>query len=298
MLHIILLILKIIGWIILILLGIVFSFLLVVLFVPVRYEGKGTFIEKGNGRIRIHWFLPILSFQIKVTDNKFEPLLRIFGIPIRPGKKKKPKQRGKRQKGTSQKNRIEEPIDAPREEAEAFHKQIGSQSEEREDTTTQEPDTTVVGIEDNRSFIGKIINKIKAMIQKILQFIKKVFDTGKGFHEKMTSFQKFMNDEENKASFLLIKDQIVRILLHAGPSKWNVSLRFGLENPATTGEVLAVLACFMPILKDNLQITPDFTQTVFEGEFYIRGRIRFFTLLIIISKVYRDKNFRKLLKKF
>ena len=61
MLPIILFILKLLGILVLILLGLVLGVLLLILFVPVRYRIEGSYYERLKGKVRVTWLLHIVS---------------------------------------------------------------------------------------------------------------------------------------------------------------------------------------------------------------------------------------------
>lgn len=83
-------VLKIIGWILLGLLGLILLLLFLLLFVPVRYKAKGHYDEDVLLDAKVTYLLHIVSVRFLYTDA-FKMTIRIFGIPIRVKKKKKDK---------------------------------------------------------------------------------------------------------------------------------------------------------------------------------------------------------------
>ena len=91
------LILKILGIVLLSVLGIAIFLILIILFVPIRYK----LYAKINGNasdtfayVKISWLLHILSFKLLFKNSKLEQIIRIIGIKY----KKKDKNKGKIQK--------------------------------------------------------------------------------------------------------------------------------------------------------------------------------------------------------
>ena len=74
------------------------------------------------------------------------------------------------------------------------------------------------------------------------------------------------------------------------PQKLEGRILFGLDDPAVTGRVLGWIAAAMPFYGDRLEVTPDFTRQVIEGDILISGRIRRYKLLKLAWDVYRDKD--------
>lgn len=105
MVHILLLILKITGIVLLTLLLLVFVLLLCVLFVPVRYRGE--FQKKQTGmeglliRGRIAWLAGIFFFSFEWKEKKIKNSFRIFGVKAFESSKKE-KRKGKSDGGREQ----------------------------------------------------------------------------------------------------------------------------------------------------------------------------------------------------
>ena len=77
-------VLKIIGIVILVLLGLILFVLLLVLFVPVRYRGSGSY-QNGTfmTTLRGSWLLHIVSVMGAYQNGQeLHLVLRIFGIPF------------------------------------------------------------------------------------------------------------------------------------------------------------------------------------------------------------------------
>ena len=90
MLGIFLGILKWLGILLLVLLGLVLTVLLAVLFLPVRYEAEGSFRGELLAKGQISWLWRLFSIQA-VYDGDTEVSLRIFGV--KPGRKKETAER-------------------------------------------------------------------------------------------------------------------------------------------------------------------------------------------------------------
>ena len=90
MLGIFLGILKWLGILLLVLLGLVLTVLLAVLFVPIRYEAEGSFRGELLAKGQISWLWRLFSIQT-VYDGDTEVSLRIFGVKL--GRKKETAER-------------------------------------------------------------------------------------------------------------------------------------------------------------------------------------------------------------
>lgn len=81
---VILLILKIIGIVLLALLGIILAVICVALFVPIRYRVNGEIEEEKVVHVRITWLLHLVSWSADYKNDKFDSCLRILGIRKKP----------------------------------------------------------------------------------------------------------------------------------------------------------------------------------------------------------------------
>ena len=81
MIHILLVILKIIGFILLGLLGILILLSGCVLFAPIRYKGEFSYQQAPKATLKIRWLFLLLFGTVKY-DNNTRIMLRILGIPF------------------------------------------------------------------------------------------------------------------------------------------------------------------------------------------------------------------------
>lgn len=106
MLHIILMILKILGILILCILGLVLCVGLLVLFCPIRYNLEGSFYGKPEGRVRVTWLLHLVSVLLSYKENQMEFKFCILGIRLR--KRKKAEKQEEQGKKKQKKSRLKE----------------------------------------------------------------------------------------------------------------------------------------------------------------------------------------------
>lgn len=300
---IIFLILKILG--ILILIPIVL--ILILLICPISYRVEADFDgEKPRGKFKLSWALFIVRIKAAYEEGT-DFVVRIFGIPlyrsdskrwsllggeseevseIKAPEKKKTKSKKKQtehKKSVQNEIRIEEEktdpedvFDLPWEEEEKISREtvFGKKASPLEEKSVF--GKRIV------EFLKKCYNKCKCVIGKIQRFT-----------EKMEAVGELFSDEEILDAVHRIKKygvDGVRLLI---PQKINGSIEFGTTDPALTGKILGYLAMMMPIYTEHLNITPDFTQEILKGNVMIRGRIRRYKILMLLWKVYKDKDLLK-----
>ena len=137
--------------------------------------------------------------------------------------------------------------------------------------------------------IKKKIIKVKFTFEKICDKIKEIFSG----YEK---FKEFISSEETKETLRCLNTQRKYLFHHLKPDKSDLYLHFGTEDPATTGEVLALLSLVYPFYPWNLNVEPDFEQVCLDGKLKIKGKIQVYVLLITLWRLYQNENIKKFMK--
>lgn len=187
MLAVILWILKIIGVLLLVILGLVLAFLLVVLLVPIRYRAEGSWYGELKASASVNWLLHIISLRA-VYGERREIILRIFGFRIGGERKIKRKKRAKKEAANadsreeglqereekiqdhSRQDREEKAQDLNKQEREAAEPSKGSAGTLKDSTKPEVPQKPAAGMEKTRKgqfSAGKICDKLKAAMQRI-----------------------------------------------------------------------------------------------------------------------------------
>lgn len=296
MLGIFLGILKWLGILLLVLLGLVLTVLLAVLFVPIRYEAEGSFKGELLAKGQISWLWRLFSIQA-VYDGDTEVSLRIFGV--KPGRKKETAERTEKTETpdpvvTGSEKRPEEEVPVyesrPKAEAPASEKHQGTEEGIKEKVPAAGTKNAKNGQKKKR-VRQSLFQKIKVTFQRICGKLKTA-------EERWQKLMEFLEKEENKNTFRLLKRQVIRFFKHVLPGKVSGTVRFGFEDPYTTGRILTYISPFYGWYGRTIQVIPVFDEQVLDGELSLKGRIRIATLLFIGFQVWRDKNFRTLLKRW
>ena len=296
MLGIFLGILKWLGILLLVLLGLVLTVLLAVLFLPVRYEAEGSFRGELLAKGQISWLWRLFSIQA-VYDGDTEVSLRIFGV--KPGRKKETAERTEKTEtpdpvvtGSGKRPEEEVPVyeSRPKAEVPASEKHQGTEEGIKEKVPAAGTKNAKNGQKKKR-VRQSLFQKIKVTFQRICGKLKTA-------EERWQKLMEFLEKEENKNTFRLLKRQVIRFFKHVLPGKVSGTVRFGFEDTYTTGRILTYISPFYGWYGRTIQVIPVFDEQVLDGELSLKGRIRIATLLFIGFQVWRDKNFRTLLKRW
>lgn len=303
MVHILLLILKIIGIILLTALALC----LLVLFFPVTYRGKGEFHGKVYCiDLKCGWLFHLLHFGGRFSNEKNIAKIRILGIPInllkdksesekkRNSKKNKEKHKKRKKEKTSVEEKISE-------------KQVGE--EYRGEKHTNQPLNEHSENRSERKKGGKTFtDKIKNFCRTILRFVKKIKETVKkavkdikGAYNKAKEIKAFITANTTKEAYRYGKRIVFKVLKHIFPRKIKAKLHFGFEQPDVTGKTLGYIAMILSTFHINakrISVVPDFDKKVIEGNINIKGHFFVGILLIDGLRFYFKKEIHDIIKRF
>lgn len=311
MLHILLLILKIIGIVLLSILGILLLGIVCALFVPVRYRIEAV-RQEGEGqppaaiRVKVTWLLHLINFLIRFDGELFVRvrifLLTILRIPQKEGRRKKAEQEessGKKKEQKEQEDSVkqekkEEPAEITQTLPEDESAGPMEAEEGEEDTDTQEKP----GFWDKLRVIPKIlqrlVEKIRHLFENIEYTINKFCDKIRSVSDTIEYYREVVEGEAFKRSFALCQGELLTIVKSLKPRKFEASLIVGMDDPASTGEILAVCGMLYPIIGGHVDVRGDFEQKRLEGKILIVGKLRMFTFLRTAVRIYFNKDIRKL----
>lgn len=316
MVSILLTVLKIIGIALCTILGLVLFILLLVLFVPVRYSGRGSYLEENPSvALRATWLLHLISVRGEYQrEQALHIHLKLLGITIYDNLKIRDK-KTKNKKVKSTKNKKEMPageIQAASSEtsetADSAKNDICAKEEWTESSaaTDMDADTELdfpdEPLDNAKKRVG-IVQKIKNFFINFVSFFKnikftfdKVCDTIVKIKDNIRYYLKVLQLDSTKRAFASCQTQLMRILKKISPRKFRVNLHLGFEDPAVMGEVLAVWGMLYPIHQGAIDIQPEFEQSVLEGNFFFQGRVSVVVFVKSACILFFDRDVKHLIK--
>jgi hypothetical protein len=145
-----------------------------------------------------------------------------------------------------------------------------------------------------RRFFDKIKAFFTGIRDKIMQLVTKTAD----IKTKLKLIKDFLQDGANREGFSLTYSKIKSLLKHILPCKLKSTIRFGTGDPCSTGQALGVISILYSFYGNNISITPDFENKVFEGKHYARGRISLMIIIVIVYRLLKDERFKRLKSNF
>lgn len=141
-------------------------------------------------------------------------------------------------------------------------------------------------------FFKNLINKIKSLINTA----KKMLLAIKAGSEKAKLVKEFVLCDESRNMVCFVRDNVLHLWKHVKPKYLYTDIEFGFDNPELTGKVLGAAAAFCAMAGFKPGLTPNFEQSILEGEIEVKGRIMFVVLLKIAIRIWLSeevKSFRK-----
>ena len=321
--------LKILGIILLCIIGFILILLLLILFVPVRYRidssiprtnlDGGFDAEKVYARMSFSWLLHILSGGIVYPENKqFE--VRLFGIRVFPLRKKKEKvdtidnkDEGKPSGGVVEMSNIPENdhVEAVKEEAdsveagkeETSEKEEASEKEENNspDGTATEKESDEEALDEPKSFLDvlwNIIDKVTNILETPQNVFEKIQYTISRVCGKISMIKTTIENDIFKRAFDLVKRKLLRIIKMILPDKCNIRLGLGTGDPAQTAELVGIFGAMYPFLFNKVSFEPDFDEKVIEMDAHLKGHITVFTIVYSAAVCFFNKDVKKVIRRF
>ena len=294
-------VLKWLGIILLILLGVLFVLLFCILIVPIRYTIEGEYGEKGEKMEVsgcVSWLLHVLHVRFYITGEEQDVKIRIFGFLL---KQRKKKERKETSSGKKEKKSTAKTSDKTKDRAESVEQ---SAIEEKENIRDRKRDTSQTAedggngapeLETTEEKAEEPTGESKPKVKKKSSSGKRKSKKTKGT-SKADGIKQLLKDENTGIMWGIVWDCIKRLWKHSRPKKMKGRVHFGLSDPADTGELLGGLSILYAVYGDDLEIVPDFQQEILEGHLQIQGRIQVVVLLLMAKRIFLSREWRRFKK--
>lgn len=322
MIHILFMILKALGILLLVLLFLVLLIVCTVLFLPFCYraqvlkEEEGFACVKASGRVS--WLFGAVALTASYEEQKSEAQILLFGASLETWKRRLKKiRRGEASVPRTEENETENALEAEK----TAEQKAPDQKEKQQKVTAQkeqpeqrqEPDAPKKSILER--FFGrieylpeKLLNLASRLLQtafrllefpfRLLEKLEQKIQAGRRLKRKWESVKKFFRSKMFREALLHAKKEVLYFLKKAAPKKVTGTVRFGFDDPALTGETLGILGMIYGKLPKDLSIQPDFEQEILRGDVRMKGSFQAVTAAGIALRLFRDQNLRKTIRHF
>lgn len=322
MIHILFMILKALGILLLVLLFLVLLIVCTVLFLPFCYraqvlkEEEGFACVKASGRVS--WLFGAVALTASYEEQKPEAQILLFGASLETWKRRLKKiRRGEASVPRTEENETENAPEAEKtaeqKEPDQKEKQQKVTAQKEQPEQEQEPDAPKKSILER--FFGrieylpeKLLNLASRLLQtafrllelpfRLLEKLEQKIQAGRRLKRKWESVKKFFRSKMFREALLHAKKEVLYFLKKAAPKKVTGTVRFGFDDPALTGETLGILGMIYGKLPKDLSIQPDFEQEILQGDVRMKGSFQAVTAAGIALRLFRDQNLRKTIRHF
>lgn len=339
---VILTILKIIGIILLVALGLILFLLLLVLFVPIRYRIDASKDAEGEQQIhaliKVTWLLHLLNIRFLYPEEAYlrvriacftlfrsdQPTKEAASSKKNAAAEKKKESEAKTVK-TSKASREAEDTLLATEDVEGSGEQPQTMDEDgwsRIDNTQIKPDEkkegelkdapknqtenathTETDSEESTSKWELLREKILWCIQKLWKLLKNIRYTIQSIYDKIRNiihhiryYYRVLQSELFRRTWEKYSKEALCLLKCIAPRKIKGYLHIGMEDPATTGQILGYYGMLYPLIGEHIDVVPEFEHVILEGSLKIRGNITLFQAVRIACTIYFDKDLQKLIR--
>lgn len=294
MLHIIFLILKILGLVLLAAVGIIILLLAAFILLPARYTAAASWdgtIDSLRWRVKFHWLIHIISGEAVYENGRliwrFRTAWKHFDSTS--GYKKTSSAAPERIRTSAEKTAgstedLKDTARPVKQKPEAGEKQK-PEAEKEQKAKTQK---TVSDKKKEKKI--SFSEKISAYWDKIKYTFKKLYDNIKALAKKKEKLRRFLTNEIHKNAFLKAVKELKRLLHRLCPEKLEGDIEFGFEDPAYTGYLLAGISLIYPMAGEFLNIRADFENKVLKGSVLAAGKLRLLYILIPAWNLFFDRN--------
>lgn len=322
MIHILFMILKALGILLLVLLFLVLLIVCTVLFLPFCYraqvlkEEEGFACVKASGRVS--WLFGAVALTASYEEQKPEAQILLFGASLETWKRRLKKiRRGEASVPRTEENETENALEAEKtaeqKAPDQKEKQQKMTAQKEQPEQEQEPDAPKKSILER--FFGrieylpeKLLNLASRLLQtafrllelpfRLLEKLEQKIQAGRRLKRKWESVKKFFRSKMFREALLHAKKEVLYFLKKAAPKKVTGTVRFGFDDPALTGETLGILGMIYGKLPKDLSIQPDFEQEILRGDVRMKGSFQAVTAAGIALRLFRDQNLRKTIRHF
>lgn len=297
MLSIFLSVLKIIGFVLLGIIGFVLLILCLVLFVPIRYR---LHIDKDKDEGFEFRVFGVVSYLLHLLNVHIEyPSDRLFYVRISlfrifPRKEKKIK---------NNKNKISVSEDVEEKfDNDFFEEEISNDivtaypiKEDTNEFCSEESDTEESANKESiKDFLVHMVDFLRNFKEKISNICKKICE----IKDNADYYLGIINSNTFNHAFNKCKKEFIKLIKIILPASVKGYVEFGGKEPSLTAQVYGFYNVFKPRAFRRFKFIPFLEEERFNGHVDIKGHFCIISILVIAIKVYFNRDIKKTLKMF
>lgn len=140
------------------------------------------------------------------------------------------------------------------------------------------------------------IQKLWKLLKNIRYTIQSIYDKIRNIIHHIRYYYRVLQSELFRRTWEKYSKEALCLLKCIAPRKIKGYLHIGMEDPATTGQILGYYGMLYPLIGEHIDVIPDFEHVILEGTLKIRGNITLFQAVGIACTIYFDKDLQKLIR--
>ncbi len=326
--HVIWLILKIVGILVLVLAGLFLVMLYSMLFVAASYRIQVKVKDTFRAEMLAGWLFRAVTIRCSLDsagDWEKKLQVRLFGFLVLGDKKKKRKgllgrwrRRRRKQKAREEEKMQEKVSEEPTEPLEEVAEETYAKREAKTEAEDKLSEEDVLAASDkiteeepktrtqHTSASDKKKNKSSGIVKKLQKIERAIRRKIKNIRRKITSIKDnikrikarkeellaFWQAEEHRRARSSVYRELRYLWRKLRPKKIKGKVLFGFEDPSVTGLCMGGVGIMRAWYQSQLDIVPDFEHQVLEADVLIKGKVRFYVLMAVLWRVYFNKDIR------
>ncbi|MCR4815173.1 MAG: hypothetical protein K5879_10150 [Lachnospiraceae bacterium] len=318
-------ILKIIGFVLLGIIGLILFIILLVLIWPFKYKIEADYHEKFKAKAVLsflfHFVRVIFTFEdgnpllvakvlwIKVYENNFseepeEELSDTDEIPddffdssgeVAEGSTESPNEGD--EAGESDESAYTKEKEN---EEEITEEDFGPGKEEIDEFMAKElpPESPKSVVDEFFDHIENIISKLREKWYNLKRSVNEFRKKARYYSRMIRYYYKVLHYKSMEPAFKMVKKTLIGIFKHIRPRKVRITLHYGADDPADTANAIAIYSMIYPYFRKQIRFDADFDQKIIEGNAYIKGHFQLCVLAFYAIRAYLNKHVRKMIKLF
>ena len=304
MLTILFKILSILGIVLLILVGIAVVVILLVLFFPVCYKLSGKKdTEELRLTARVQWLFGLLRLSYDYPDPG-KLLVKLLFFTLYDSSAESPKDEASTPKDIAQGNAayssVEQIPDKSSQETlaeTALPEKETSRPPEPEDSKVFEaaseiPESENAGSE--KKTTAEKLTRLRELFERIRYTVQIICAKIKNILQNIAFYKNLWNDPDTQGLIKHAGKRLGHIMKRLRPRKLTITATIGTGSPDTTGYLYGIYGMFLPKMGKGICITPDFEQTILEGEFKASGHFTVACVVFHSLRLILDRRLRQL----
>ena len=296
---VVIIVLKIIGGVLLFLLGFLLLVLCLVFFVPVRYRVLAKLLEGQETKllVQVSWLLHLVTFSFVQEEGENRSSIRILGLCLKP---KKEKQGTSEERSNGRQASRATPMSKKRAAKEEARTGAEPENEAEAEPTDQEETLWESTKEEKTKQFAEDEPKKTERLGKAA-FFERQKELGrrlKMLRGQLGLWKERLFREENKTVLLAVLAELKYMLGHFRFRKLFADIQFCAGDPAATGQALGILSMLPFLYGKQVSVLPDFDgeKAYVRGEVFLKGRMRVIHFAASLVRLWKKKEVRSFIR--